>query len=115
MMDIKIRHNLGALKDEINNLPNDITAAISAASMESANNIKDLLIQQYGNSMSNIIISFDYSGDKFTLKIDNINPYYFYNSTGLEISEVVDFLQKYLNENINKEIRGIPLINSNAN
>jgi hypothetical protein len=110
MINFKIRHNLDNLKNVINNLPNDIASATSAAFMESSNNLKDLLIQEYGNCMNDVILSINYDGNSMSINIQNVNPYYLYNATGKEISDVTQYIMDYLNNNISKELGRIPLL-----
>lgn len=110
MINLKITHNLDKLRDKINNINNDIAAATSAAFMESSNNLQDLLIQEFGNCMRNAVLTLNYDGNNMSINIQNVNSYHLYNATGKEMSDVVQYIMNYLNDNISKELGRIPLL-----
>ena len=102
---LSVRHNLFEVSSRLDNIPNDLKEIISRVFMDSYEPLKSELESQFGDAIRYAEFDLSYSGNTYSITINNLNEFVTQAQTGSDATDIASFAEEYLRVRIEQAVR----------
>lgn len=102
---MNVSHNLTQLSHKIDMIPTNIQEAISRCFMDSYEQLKNELKAVFGDAIDYADFEISFNGGSYYVYINNINEFVTMNQTGYFASDIAQYAEKYITDEIQRTLQ----------